>query len=171
MAVPLSTDFKRLAFMNESFTQLTGSNVKYNRLSQFLEMIQLAQIYVQRMSQHVFKKLEESVSKVPNIRLGSFLLLVIALIVIFTIVTPIPGIIFFLFSGLFLIVEGLHRSGAWIGWKYLIDWVFPDDLLRINFFILVKNLIIIIIRLSIIMIGLYLLSFGLAFLVVSLTDG
>ncbi len=119
----------------------------------------------------MLKKLEEFVSSVPYIRLSSFFLLGIALIVIFTIVTPIPGMLFFLCSGLFLIVEGLHRSGAWIGWKYLIDWVFPDDLLRINFFILVKNLIIILIRLSIIMIGLYLLSFGLAFLVVSLTDG
>ncbi|MFC5648052.1 hypothetical protein ACFPYJ_02780 [Paenibacillus solisilvae] len=118
----------------------------------------------------MFKKLEESVSKVPYIRLGSFLLLVITLIVIFMIVTPIPGLLFFLFSGLFLIVEGLHRSGVWIGWKFLIDWVLPDDLLRINFFILVKKLMIIIIRLSIIMIGLYFLSFGLAFFVGALTN-
>jgi hypothetical protein len=113
------------------------------------------------MSQQVFKKLEESVSNVPYIRLGSFLLLVIALIVMFTIVTPIPGIIFFLFSGLFLIVQGLHCSGVWLGWKFIIDLVLPNDLLRINFFIQVKKMMIFIIRLSLIMIGLYFLSFGL----------
>ncbi len=109
----------------------------------------------------MFKKLEESISKVPYIRIGSFLLLVMALIALFTIETRLPGISFFIFSGLFLIVEGLHLSGVWNGWKFLIDWVFPDDLLRIKLLILVKKFVIFVIRLQLIVIGLYFGSFGL----------
>lgn len=109
----------------------------------------------------MFKKLEECVSNVPYIRLGSFLLFVMALIVLFTIETRVPGILFFIFLGLFLIVEGLHRSGVWSGWKFLIDWGFPDDFLRIKILILVKKFIIFVIRLQFIVIGLYFGSFGL----------
>lgn len=103
----------------------------------------------------MFKKLEEYVSSIPYIRLGCFLLSVIALIVLITIETSTTGMIFFLFSGLFLIVEGLHRSGVWSSWKVIIDLVLPDV------FTMVKKAIIIIIRLSVIVAGLYLLAFSL----------
>lgn len=108
----------------------------------------------------MFKKLEEYVSSIPYIRLGGFLLSVIALIFLITIETSTTGMIFFLFSGLFLIVEGLHLSGVWSSWKVIIDLVLPDVLLQINV-IKVKKTILFIIRLSVIVAGLYLLAFGL----------
>lgn len=92
------------------------------------------------------KKLEKLVENVPFVRIGSFLIPVISLIIMFRTPSLVWGMIFFFFLGLFFLVEGIHPSGAWIAWKYIIQYIVPSK---------IQNIILITLRFSLIVIGVY----------------
>jgi hypothetical protein len=94
----------------------------------------------------LLKKLEELVENVPFIRIGSFLVLVISLIIMFRSSSLIWGEMFLFFFGFFILVEGIHPSGTWRGWKYFIQYIIPSK---------IQNVILIMIRFSLIIIGFF----------------
>jgi len=92
------------------------------------------------------KKLEKLVGNVPFVRIGSFLIPVISLIIMFRTPSLVWGMIFFFFLGLFFLVEGIHPSGTWRAWKYIIQYIVPSK---------IQNIILITLRFSLIVIGAY----------------
>jgi len=92
------------------------------------------------------KKLEKLVENVPFVRIGSFLIPVISLVIMFRTPSLVWGMIFFFFLGLFFLVEGIHPSGTWRGWKYIIQYIVPSK---------IQNIILTTLRFSLIVIGAY----------------